>query len=86
MKQGGSKMAIMVHYKDDTVSFVPDRDLLELIHSNSIVAFRRGAEWISLAGADDLDIAPLLGKAHGARGLAASTADVWRRIIVAETA
>ena len=44
-------MAIMVHFKDDTVCFVPDMDLAELILSDSIVAFRRGAEWINLSAA-----------------------------------
>jgi hypothetical protein len=78
-------MAIMVHYKDNTVSFVPDRELVELILADSIVAFRRGAEWISLDGTDIPESALSGDRTRGERKFPASTADVWRRIIVAET-
>jgi hypothetical protein len=73
-------MAIMVHFKDDTVSFIPDRDLVELILTDSIVAFRRGAEWVRLAGANIQN--------HGAQlsnsGKVRRDPGVWRRVLVTD--
>ncbi|HTY20875.1 MAG TPA: hypothetical protein VMC44_04490 [Geobacteraceae bacterium] len=68
-------MAIMVHFRDDTVSFVPDKDLGELILTNSIVAFRRGTRWVSIAAAPGHNA----GKER--RG-AATKGEVWKRIRV----
>ena len=75
-------MAIMVHFRDDTVSFVPDKDLGELILSDSIVAFRRGTEWVTLA-VDKIQHHAVLAKksCRESRG-AAARGDVWKRIIV----
>ena len=74
-------MAIMVHFKDDTVCFVPDRDLVELILSDSIVAFRRGAEWVSLAGANLQHQAKSRNITQEKRDPAVKSG-VWRRTMV----
>ena len=79
--KGGSKMAIMVHFKDNTVCFVPDRDLVELILSDSIVAFRRGAEWVSLADANLQRQTKARNLTREKRGHAVN-GGVWRRTMV----
>ena len=71
----------MVHFKDDTVCFVPDRDLVELILSDSIVAFRRGAEWVSPADASIKRHAAARKNGKGNKGVDAR-GRVWRRFIV----
>jgi hypothetical protein len=77
-------MAIMVHFKDDTVCFIPDRDLVELILTDSIVAFRRGAEWVRLAGANVQNLGAVASsRVKGRRGGAVNE-DLWRRIRVTE--
>jgi len=77
-------MAIMVQFRNNTASFVPDYDLRELILSNSIIAFRRGTGWVEIGAA------PIRGE--GARGRfdgpermgAGATGDVWKRIRITE--
>ena len=77
-------MAIMVQFRNNTASFVPDYDLRELILSNSIIAFRRGTGWVEIVAA------PIRGE--GARGRfdgpermgAGATGDVWKRIRITE--
>jgi hypothetical protein len=77
-------MAIMVHFRDDTVSFVPDKDLGELILADSIVAFRRGSEWVTLAVATiQRRTAPARKSCRETRG-AASRGDVWKRIVITD--
>ena len=77
-------MAIMVHFRDDTVSFVPDKDLGELILSDSIVAFRRGTEWVTLTAANiQRHGAPARKSCRETRG-AAARGDVWKRILITD--
>jgi len=77
-------MAIMVHFRDDTVSFVPDKDLGELILADSIVAFRRGSEWVTLAVATiQRHAVQTQNPGRGKRG-AASRVDVWKRIVITD--
>jgi hypothetical protein len=77
-------MAIMVQFKDNTASFVPDYDLKELILSNSIIAFRRGAGWVEISAARNR------GEAAGERydrpeRRGSGGADkVWKRIRISE--
>lgn len=77
-------MAIMVHLKNDTVCFVPDRDLVELILSDSIVGFRRGTEWVTLAVANKHRHGSLLQKAVREKKSIAAKADVWKRIMITD--
>jgi hypothetical protein len=77
-------MAIMVHFKDDTVSFIPDRDLVELILTDSIVAFRRGAEWVRLAGANIQNHGAQLSNSGKGRMGGPEKGSVWRRVLVAD--
>jgi hypothetical protein len=78
-------MAIMVHFKNNTVSFVPNHDLGELILSESIVAFRHGNGWVDIGGG-----APLHGQIgqrrykRAERREVAANGDVWKRIMVNE--
>lgn len=77
-------MAIMVHYKDNTVSFVPDRELGDLILSDRIVAFRRGSEWVTLAVANIRHHAgPARNSGREKRG-ASARGDVWKRVFVSD--
>jgi hypothetical protein len=77
-------MAIMVHFRDDTVSFVPDKDLGELILSDSIVAFRRGTEWVTLAAANIQRHGALARKSCRETRGAAARGDVWKRIVITD--
>jgi hypothetical protein len=78
-------MAIMVHFKDDTVSFIPDRDLVELILTDSIVAFRRGAEWIRPAGANIQNHGVQLSTYGKGRRGGPEKGGVWRRVLVTDS-
>jgi len=78
-------MAIMVHFKDDTVCFIPDRDLIELILTDSIVAFRRGTEWIRLAGANAQNLGALSSNPVKNRRRGHVKEFLWRRVLVTET-
>lgn len=91
-------MAIMVQFKNNTASFIPDYDLRELILSNSIIAFRRGTGWVEIGAA------PIRGegarsryegperRGAGARSRydgperrgAEATGEVWKRIRITE--
>jgi hypothetical protein len=91
-------MAIMVQFKNDTASFIPDYDLRELILSNSIIAYRRGTGWVEIGAV------PIRGegarsrydgperRVAGARGrydgperrVAEATGEVWKRISITE--
>lgn len=77
-------MAIMVHLKDDTVCFVPDRDLVELILSDSIVAFRRGTEWVNLAVANIHRHGAFVRKSAKGKSGATANVDVWKRIMITD--
>jgi hypothetical protein len=77
-------MAIMVHFRDDTVSFVPDKDLGELILSDSIVAFRRGTEWVTLTAANIQRHGALARKTRRETGGVAARGDVWKRILITD--
>ena len=77
-------MAIMVHFRDDTVSFVPDKDLGELILTDSIVAFRRGTEWVTLAVANIQRHAAHVQKSGREKRGAAAKGDVWKRIMITD--
>jgi hypothetical protein len=77
-------MAIMVHFRDDTVSFVPDKDLGELILSDSIVAFRRGKEWVTLTAANIQRHGALARKSCRETRGAAARGDVWKRIFITD--
>jgi hypothetical protein len=77
-------MAIMVHFRDDTVSFVPDKDLGELILSDSIVAFRRGAEWVTLTASKIQRHGALARKSCRKTSGVAARGDVWKRILITD--
>jgi hypothetical protein len=79
-------MAIMVHFKDDTVSFIPDMDLAELILTDSIVAFRRGAEWVSLGGANIQNHGAHLSNSGKGRRVGPEKGSLWKRVLVTESA
>jgi hypothetical protein len=79
-------MAIMVHFKDDTVSFIPDRELVELILTDSIVAFRRGAEWVRLAGSNIQNQPAKVSSSGKVRRGGPEKGIVWRRILVTDSA
>jgi hypothetical protein len=78
-------MAIMVHFKNNTVSFVPNHDLGELILTDSIVAFRHGNGWVDIGSG-----APLQGQfgqrryKRAERRETAAKSEVWKRIMVTE--
>jgi hypothetical protein len=78
-------MAIMVHFKNNTVSFVPNHDLGELILSDSIVAFRHGEGWVDIGGGAQLQgqIVQRRNK-RAERREAAAKGEVWKRIMVTE--
>jgi len=78
-------MAIMVHLKDDTVCFVPDRDLVDLILSDSIVAFRRGTVWVNLAVASIKRPGAFARKSARDKSGAAARVDIWKRIMITDT-
>jgi hypothetical protein len=77
-------MAIMVHFKDNTVCFVPDNDLVDLIISDRIIAFRRGMEWVNLSveSIQNRDV-KVRKSAGGSKGVAAR-GDVWKRVMISD--
>lgn len=77
-------MAIMVHFRDDTVCFVPDRDLGDLILSDRIVAFRRGMEWVTLAASSIQQYTPQARKTVRDKRGSAVKRDVWKRIMITD--
>jgi hypothetical protein len=84
VEEGGRAMAIMVHFKDDTVSFVPDKDLGELILTDRIVAFRRGTSWVGIGGsALQGQTAPGY-NAGKERRRPTANGDVWKRIMITD--
>lgn len=78
-------MAIMVHFKNNTVSFVPNHDLGELILSDSIVAFRNGKGWVNIGSG-----APLHNQGgqrrydRAERREATAKGEVWKKIMITD--
>lgn len=77
-------MPIMVHFRDDTVSFVPDRDLVDLILSDRIVAFRRGSEWVNLEVAAIQRTSAQAQKPARSMIAAPARGDVWKRVMITD--